>query len=260
MKSSRSFDRTAETYDQTRPMLESFAASGIQAILDIVGPTARILDVGTGTGRISIPLLGRGADLVGSDLSAKMLRRLREKHLTARIAQADASNLPFPGDCFDAVLTVHVLHLVDPWLDALGEIRRVLKPGGVYLNIRTWEPVEVSLRDRIRDYWLNWIGERGFDGQHPGAKDHQEVISELQRMGAHVVEFEVTRYNITFTLETELERFRERVYSNTWAIPDEVYSESLQALRAWLIAEFGDLDQQYDELLRFVIDVAHFEN
>jgi hypothetical protein len=64
MNKSRSFDRAAGYYDQTRPWQEPFANAGTQAILDMTGPRARVLDVGTGTGRISVPLLERGLDLI----------------------------------------------------------------------------------------------------------------------------------------------------------------------------------------------------
>src|SRR5689334_24267582 len=112
MTNSISFDRAAHFYDRTRLLHEPIAKHGIQAILDLTGPKARVLDVGTGTGRISIPLLERGLDLIGCDLSAKMLMRLQEKRPSARIVQADASLLPFPASHFDVVLTVHVMHLI----------------------------------------------------------------------------------------------------------------------------------------------------
>src|SRR5262245_2671448 len=157
MSNSRSFDRAASIYDQTRPLFEPIAKHGIQAILDLTGPSARILDVGTGTGRISVPLLQRGADLIGCDISSKMLSRLQEKLPSARIAQADASLLPFPTAKFDVVLTVHVMHLIPPWREALREFQRVLKPNGTYLNVKTWAPAGVSVREQIRDYWRQWL-------------------------------------------------------------------------------------------------------
>src|SRR5262245_36888607 len=150
MNSSRSFDRAAHIYDQTRLLFEPIATHGIQAILDITVPEARVLDVGTGTGRISIPLLDRGVDLIGCDLSGKMLRRLQEKLPPARIVQSDASHLPFRTAHFDVVLTVHVLHLIPPWREALREFKRVLKPEGIYLNVKTWEAVGTSIRGQIR--------------------------------------------------------------------------------------------------------------
>jgi ubiquinone/menaquinone biosynthesis C-methylase UbiE len=177
---SQSFDRAASIYDQTRPLPEATATKGIQAILDITGPEALVLDVGTGTGRISIPMLKRGARLVGCDLSMKMLLRLQEKFSSARLAQADAADLPFPANYFDALLTVHVMHLVGPWREALREFRRVLKPGGAYLNIRTYEPAGTSPREQIRDFWRNWVSARGIDVRHPGAQNRTELLQKYR--------------------------------------------------------------------------------
>src|SRR5688572_20388508 len=178
MNTSQSFDRAASVYDQTRPLPDPTATHGIQAILDITGPQAFILDAGTGTGRISIPLLERGARLVGCDLSMKMLRRLQEKFSTSQLAQADAVDLPFPANYFDALLTVHVMHLVGPWREALREFRRALKPGGKYLNIRTYELVGTSRREQMRNFWRSWVAARGGDLQHLGVQNRTEFLQE----------------------------------------------------------------------------------
>src|SRR4030095_10096221 len=180
MNTSRSFDRAANIYDQTRPLLEPIAKHGLQAILDLAGPQARILDVGTGTGRISIPLLERGVDLVGCDISSRMLKRLQEKFSTACIAQADASRLPFPNGHFDVVLTVHVMHLIPPWREALREFRRVLVPGGLYLNVRTWDPVGINIRARMREFWRAWLDSQGVDARPTGIRDGSEFLPELR--------------------------------------------------------------------------------
>ena len=129
MSNSRSFDRAAHIYDQTRLLNESIAKYGIPAIMDILGANARLLEVGAGTGRISIPLLERGADLIGCDLSSQMLARFQEKFAPAPIVQADAVFLPFASNQFEAVMTVHVLHLIPVWREALHEFKRVLEPG-----------------------------------------------------------------------------------------------------------------------------------
>jgi ubiquinone/menaquinone biosynthesis C-methylase UbiE len=258
MNNSRSFDRAAHIYDQTRLLLEPIATHGIQAILDLIGPKARVLDVGTGTGRISIPLLERGLDLIGCDLSAKMLRRLQEKLPSARIIQSDASRLPFPTAHFDVVLTVHVLHLIPPWREALREFRRVLKSEGTYLNVKTWEAVGTSIRGQMRDFWRSWLGTQGVNAQLTGVKSNAESLRELQSLGARLTEVEVIRYPHTFTLREELERFAARVYSDAWDIPDAIYDASLKELRTWVDHEYGNLDQQLHDDVRFVIDVARF--
>jgi len=260
MNTSQSFDRAASIYDQTRPLPEPTATHGIQAILDIVGSDALILDAGTGTGRISIPLLERGAGLVGCDLSMKMMRRLQEKFPYAQLAQADAVNLPFPTNYFDALLTVHVMHLVGPWREALREFRRVLKPGGAYLNIRTYEPAGTSPREQIRDFWRNWVSARGLDVRHPGAQNRTELLQELQIMGTSVMEVEVVRYTHTYTIQEELERYQTRVYSDTWKIPDDLFEASVQELHARLLGDYDSLEQQFEDEVRFAIDVVRFES
>jgi len=259
MNTSRSFDRAASIYDQTRPLLGPIATHGLQAIFDVIGPRASVLDVGTGTGRISVPLLERGVDLIGCDLSARMLARMQEKFPSARIARADASQLPFPANHFDAVMTVHVLHLIPPWREALHEFRRVLVPGGVYLNVRTWEPVGISIRGQMRDFWRGWLEAQGVDARPTGLRDDQEFRSDLENLGAKLTNVEVVRYPLPLTLREELEHFASRTNSNTWEIPDDIYSASLEELRAWVDREYGNLDQPRSDEVRFVINVARFE-
>ena len=226
--------------------------------LFLTSPQALILDAGTGTGRISIPLLERGAKLVGCDLSLKMLMRLREKSSSAPLAQADAAYLPFPANYFDALLTVHVMHLVGPWQEALWEFRRVLKPGGAYLNIRTYEPVGISVREQIRDFWRSRVTARGGDVGLPGVQSRTELLRELHGMGTDIMEVEVVRYTHTYTLQQELERYRTRVYSDMWNIPDDIYEASLQELRARLASDHDSLDGQIKDEVRFAIDVVRF--
>ena len=259
MKPSRSFDRAANFYDQTRPLFEPIATYGIQAILDLAGPQARVLDVGTGTGRISIPLLERGLDLIGCDLSSKMLGRLKEKLPVARIVQSDASQLPFPAGHFDMVRTVHVLHLIPAWRAALREFKRVLVPRGRYVNVKTWDPVGTTIRGQIRGYWRRWLGERGVDANLTGVRSGEDSGPELQSLGARLTEMEVVRYPLSFTLREELERFASRAYSDAWEIPDAIFDSSVEALRSWVDHEYGDLDQLRADEVRFVIDVAGFE-
>ena len=258
MNRSRSFDRAASYYDQTRPLPESIAGPGIRAILDITGPEARVLDVGTGTGRIGIPLLQQGLDLIGCDLSSSMLRRLREKFPPARIAQADATRLPFPEARFNIVLTTHVLHLVPDWRETLREFRRVLTPRGAYLNITTWGSTGNSIRDRLRLHWRDWLRAQGSNADNPGMQGREQWASELQSLGGEVTEIEVLRYPVVFTLREQLDHMATRIFSDSWEIPDPVFEASMKELRAWVDNEYRDLDEQRQDEVRFSIDVARF--
>jgi len=260
MNKSRSFDQAATVYDKTRPLPDATAELGIQSLLEAAGPEARILEVGTGTGRISVPLLERGADLVGCDLSPKMLERQREKYPEARLIQSDAVFLPFPAKQFDAVLTVHVMHLIGPWREALREFRRVLTQGGVFLNVRTYEDVGSSVHGMLRDHWRGWLKTQGVDTRHPGASTLDELKDELRSLGARLQEVEVIRFPHRFTLREELGRYQERVYSNTWSVPETVYRASLEELRSWVVQEYGDLDVEREDTVRFAYDIASFDS
>jgi SAM-dependent methyltransferase len=216
--------------------------------------------VGTGTGRISIPLLERGADLIGCDLSRRMLSRQHEKYPNARLAQTDAANLPFPANQFEAVIGVHIMHLIGPWKEALREFKRALKPGGVFLNVGTNEPVGKSIRGSIRRHWRGWLKSQGIEAGHPGVVSEVELQEELRSLGARIEEAEVVRFQHVFTLRSQLERYEARVGSATWSVPEALFQASLVDLRDWIIGEYGDLDQEIEETVRFVFDAAYFDS
>jgi ubiquinone/menaquinone biosynthesis C-methylase UbiE len=91
-----------------------------------LGPGARVLDIGCGTGATMRWLGGREVRATGVDLPAAWMAACEERPAV----RADAARLPFRDEAFDAVLLMHVVaHLRDPIL-ALREARRVLRPGG----------------------------------------------------------------------------------------------------------------------------------
>lgn|GEM_PF-1502855 len=101
----------------------------------------RILDVGCATGRLLEQLAEAGAtELFGIDLAPRILEVARVKLLragaTAELRTADAEeSLPWGGDFFDVVTLTGVLHHFFRPGDALGEVLRVLRPGGRLLVI-----------------------------------------------------------------------------------------------------------------------------
>jgi ubiquinone/menaquinone biosynthesis C-methylase UbiE/Trk K+ transport system NAD-binding subunit len=103
-------------------------------------PGQRILEVGVGTGGLFARIatrLGPSGWLVGVDTAESLLRRTRARLSTdggrGTLLRGDATRLPFGDESFDRVITTYVLDLLeeDAILDALAEMRRVLRPGGV---------------------------------------------------------------------------------------------------------------------------------
>jgi len=257
MTTSRSFDRAADYYDQTRDLPEPVATYGIPALLNFIASNGKILDVGTGTGRISVPLLRLGADVIGVDLSLNMMAKLREKYPSPRLAQADASRLPFRSQQFDAVLTMHVMHLVAPWREALREYCRVLKPEGVYIDSTQWHDQASPLR-RIRDQWHQLIEAQGAQWRRPGAQSSAEISAELIAMNAQVEEVEVLRYYSTGTPREALDQIHSRVCSDAWDVPNEVFEAAFNEITAWTKREFKHVDEPISTERRFVLRVIRF--
>lgn len=133
------WDRRAAHFDED--FGHSIATDGERAawdrILDLVAPRGRsldALDVGCGTGFLSLELAARGHRVTGVDLAPQMLALARQKaagqRLALRFEQADAENLPFLPASFDLVISRHVLWTLPHPEAAIADWRRVLRPGG----------------------------------------------------------------------------------------------------------------------------------
>jgi ArsR family transcriptional regulator len=103
-----------------------------------VPAVGRLLDIGTGTGRV-LELLAADADsAVGVDRSPEMLRLARGKlagdgQQRAEVRQADMRALPFEDSSFDTVTLHHVLHYADDPATVIAEAARTVAPGGKLL-------------------------------------------------------------------------------------------------------------------------------
>lgn len=97
----------------------------------------RVLEIGCGRGVGLEILLGLGAaEVVGLDIDPRMIRlaqnRLAGDGNRAKIELGDAEAIQAPDASFDSVVDFGILHHVPGWPKALGEIARVLKPGGMF--------------------------------------------------------------------------------------------------------------------------------
>jgi demethylmenaquinone methyltransferase / 2-methoxy-6-polyprenyl-1,4-benzoquinol methylase len=136
------FDRIAGVYD----VMNSVMTAGLhhrwrERAVDLarVGPGSRALDVATGTGDLAIALAARGAEVVGSDFSEGMLERARTKSAAVRWEQANALELPYATDSFDAATVGFGARNFSDLARGLAEMVRVVRPGGrvVVLEITT---------------------------------------------------------------------------------------------------------------------------
>lgn len=115
------YDRLAREYDER---WAGYIGSSVRHTLDRlhVAPGEIILDVGCGTGALQKQL---GDAVVGVDLSTGMLA-----HASGTRAASDVMRLPFRAQTFDVVASTSSLHYWTEPIQALREIRRVIKPQG----------------------------------------------------------------------------------------------------------------------------------
>jgi SAM-dependent methyltransferase len=241
-----SFDRAAGFYDQTRGFPPGMADEMAALAMNMLDGRTRALEIGVGTGRIAKPMLARGLHLTGVDLSRGMMNRLRETLgdlPSPMLIEGNIMRLPFADDSFDAVIAVHILHLVSDWQVVLDEVRRVLQGGGVLLLGNN------SYRDNaaraIRQQLTDMMSARGLGRSRVGAIEG-EIETELIRRGATVEVREIEPVMTYTTPREEIQMIESRVWSSTWHMPDQVLTEIVAELRASALAVFGSLDQQIE--------------
>ena len=109
----------------------------IHKYLEPLGMSARILDVGAGTGRYSVALADEGYDVTAVELVRYNLGILKAKQSSVKAFQGNALNLKrFDDDSFDMTLVfgpMYHLYTTEDKVKALLEAKRVTRPGGILL-------------------------------------------------------------------------------------------------------------------------------
>jgi SAM-dependent methyltransferase len=124
MNSIEIFEKHAQEYDEWFDENKVFYKSEILALKDLIPREGIGLEIGVGTGRFAIPL----GIKIGVEPAKAMADIARKRGIDVREARAEV--LPFDDESFDFVLMVTTICFLKNPLQALEEIKRVLKPGG----------------------------------------------------------------------------------------------------------------------------------
>ena len=143
----RMFDRIARRYDLMNRLM-TFGQDRVwrQCVMHRASfPRAgRLLDIGAGTGAIASEAVAAdpAASVVAADFSFEMMKAGRQNCQGGQIhwCSADALNLPFPDNAFDAVTSGYLIRNVTSAARAFTEQRRVVKPGGRVVCLDTSPP------------------------------------------------------------------------------------------------------------------------
>jgi ubiquinone/menaquinone biosynthesis C-methylase UbiE len=124
------YQEWAPSYDGPNPMIETEERVAHPILRELAAPGLDALDAACGTGRQAALLHFLGCNTVGVDQSESMIAVAREKLPGVRFELGDVERLAFDDERFDlAIVSLALCHLPDPG-DAVGELARVLRPGG----------------------------------------------------------------------------------------------------------------------------------
>ena len=120
----------------------------------------RVLEIGAGTG-LNVPFYPAGLDALvltepDPGMARRLERRVARERPEAQVVRAGAEELPFADGSFDAVVSTMVLCTVPDPEAAVGELQRVLAPGGALLyveHLRADQPRLARWQDRLAAPW-----------------------------------------------------------------------------------------------------------
>lgn len=190
------YNAQAQSYDQrwSRYLRKTLTFSQTTAN---IASTAKVLDVGCGTGELERLLLANNPEqmIVSLDISAEMLAQAQQKlksYPHVSFEQGSASDLPFPDRVFDVVVSASSFHYFPEPEKALAEMHRVLKPNG-----------QVVILDWCKDFLLcricDWVLKR-VDPAHQQCYTEAEFHQLLQVANFQIQDAQTMHFDLVWGL------------------------------------------------------------
>jgi ubiquinone/menaquinone biosynthesis C-methylase UbiE len=252
------YDRIAENYDQTRWLTEPIAEEVADFIVNLVeaNPETSFLEAGVGTGLNVLPLVKRGYAVTGIDVSQEMLDQFRQKlpevPSNLNLICTDASQLDFPDQIFDMVLTVHMIHTVANWQRFLDEIARVLKPNGFYLNAQWITP---PARLEFENCFRAILAQYEAQDSKPVAKPIAEInIDQYFLNKGYQSNYLIAKeWTVSNTVRELLSFFKLRAYGFCWRVSEEIFEKVISEFENFCIKQYGSLNTELSSIAKFEI-------
>jgi len=193
-------------------------------------PGEQVVEVGCGTGRLTLPLSARTpARVTGVDAETRMLEVARGKDTAGRVewVRGSAYRLPLPEGTAALVVMVMVVHLLRQRVRAFTEARRILRPGG-QLSLWTFTPRHVE------EFYLNAYFPSIAVIDRPRFPSVAVLSAELRRAGFEEVRVQLMDERRQLDIADVVDRVRGRYISTLAMLPPLEYRLGLQRLEEML--------------------------
>jgi ubiquinone/menaquinone biosynthesis C-methylase UbiE len=236
------FSPIAARYDATRDVPEDRLRACYARLIarGVLPERGQVLDVGCGTGQVSLVLAAMGFDIQGFDISPEMIDIARRKVRTgwrARYDVADVRVLPAADGSVDAVVVSKLFQHVGDWQAGCRELLRVLRPGCCLIQVND----RGAFGNAVRKYFATRADMLGFGGRFPGVTDKAAFDAHLVGQGCEGIAIDMSdlTWIKSVVYADALAQIAERLFAEFWYLPDGIYRRILEETARWV-------DQQAD--------------
>jgi SAM-dependent methyltransferase len=247
----QTFDSVADLYGRARPGYPP-------QLIDDLGlrPGIRILEIGPGTGQLTVPLAARGAAITAIELGAGLAavaRRRTAGFPAVTVIQADFETWPPPPEPYDLVVCATAFHWLDP-ATRMARVASVLRPGGVLAVIETHHIAggTPGFFTDVQGCYLRY-DPRATADEHPPRPD--EVVGE-DVSGPGFAPPEIRSYEWELTSATGDYLDIIRTYSSTLSLPRESAEGLLNCIGDLIDAYGGTVTKRYLTQMQLVTRTA----
>jgi ubiquinone/menaquinone biosynthesis C-methylase UbiE len=233
------FSRIADRYDATREMPSEQLSACYQRLArrGLLPAQGTIVDVGCGTGQISLTLAELGYEVRGYDISATMVAIARAKcrpEWKARYAVGDVRSLPESDGACSAVVVSKLFQHVQDWQSACRELLRVLRPGGCLIELND----RGAFGNSVRRHFAGCADGLGHTQRYVGLNPHDRdaLITFFLAQDCEHVSVDTTdlRWRKAISYGEALDQLRERLFAEFWYLPNEAYERILADTAHWV--------------------------
>lgn len=236
------FSGIAHRYDATRNipahcLLEAFDRLIARGLFPECGI---VLDIGCGTGQISLPLAARGYQIRGFDISSEMIEHAQSKanpEWRTSFAVADACHLPESSGGADGIVVSKLLQHIENWQQACREMIRVARPGASIVHINE----RAAFGDAVRRHFRHLASELGFARRYIGLDPHSrtelDAFMHAQNCEPADIDTRDIHWETYISYGEALERIREGLFAEFWYLPADIHDRIVAETAAWVAAQ-----------------------